>query len=578
MQVPPVELVDAIIGRMFIRSDDQIIGGALRTNGQFAEAQVGEVVDWLDQHLSWRPHTFVDVGANIGTHTIYALKLAGFENAVACEPDADNLLLLKANLAINDLGRRTFVVPAAVSSVSGTLELELSETNHGDHRIRPTERWSGPDIGEAPRISRTVSVVTLDTLPQAAVKDWSDCLLWLDTQGHEGHVLQGGQHRVLPAIRAVVMEFWPYGLARTDGAAAVFEYLATCHEIRNIGTTGWQDQPPVSLPQLREMYDCMLAATVNGHYPHTDLLCLPVRADFNPQPTSTPSATVQMNALQRSLMTISCPDADHIPKVPQAGCMLQRGADRVQLMHNGVEVVYGGYHGDWMAHVIRGLRGHHEPQEELLFYHLIRYMRHRTIMVELGSFWAYYTQWFLKDIPDSRAWCVEPDEHNMSVGQRNAALNGTTERVRFFRAWLGGQALESHSAPSETSPTPITLPMLDAAQVLAMVGEPIELLHMDMQGAETGFLSSLDPATARAQLRFVMVSTHHSSISGSATCHVDCVEALRARGAAILIEHDVIESYSGDGLIVASFQPDDVSLHFPKISRNRAETSLFKTA
>src|SRR4030095_1193616 len=108
-----------------------------------------------------------------------------------------------------------------------------------------------------------------------------------------------------------------------------------------------------------------------------------------------------MNQLQRSLMTISCRDTDVIPKVSGAGSLVWRGSERLQRMHNGVEVVYGGYHGAWMAHVIRGLNGHHEPQEELLFHVLLRYVREAALMVELGSFWAYYTQWFLKSIPDS---------------------------------------------------------------------------------------------------------------------------------------------------------------------------------
>jgi hypothetical protein len=248
-------------------------------------------------------------------------------------------------------------------------------------------------------------------------------------------------------------------------------------------------------------------------------------------------------------------------------------------MHNGIEVVYGGYHGDWMAHVIRGLRGHHEPQEELLFHVMLRYVQHRSRMVELGCFWAYYTQWYLREVPDSTALCIEPDAHNLSIGQRNTALNGHGDRVRFVRAWIGGQALPSFTAPTESCATPVSLPQYDAAAVLAEGGdEPIEVLHLDTQGAEWPFLRSITPDMARHKLRFIMVSTHHSCISGSKTTHHDCVETLRALGASILVEHDVIESFSGDGLILASTQAHDRDLWFPEISRNRAERSLFKSA
>jgi FkbM family methyltransferase len=286
-----------------------------------------------------------------------------------------------------------------------------------------------------------------------------------------------------------------------------------------------------------------------------------------------------MNALERSLMTISCRDSDAIPKVAGAGSMFARGAERVQRMHNGIEVVYGGYHGDWMAHVIRGLQGHHEPQEELIFYTMLRYVRHRSRVVELGCFWAYYTQWFLREIPDSTAVAIEPDAGNLSVGQRNTALNDHTDRVRFINAWIGGQHLAAYAAPTESSAEPVSLPMLDAGAVVAeQQGVPVELLHMDIQGAELPFLRSIDIDVAKSHLRFIMVSTHHSSISGSTTTHTDCVETLRELGATILVEHDVVESFSGDGLILASTQPCDRDLWFPNISRNRAEKSLFKSS
>lgn len=285
-----------------------------------------------------------------------------------------------------------------------------------------------------------------------------------------------------------------------------------------------------------------------------------------------------MTPLQRSLMTISCRDTDAIAKVPGAGGMVEVGGERVQLMHNGIRVVHGGYHGDWMAHVIRGLQGHHEPQEERVFDRLLRYVRDGSLVVELGAFWTYYTQWYLKDIPGSQAVCVEPDPHNLSIGRRNTALNGTGARIRFEQAWVGGEARDAHAAVGESSPGPLVLPMLDFAAVQALCPQaPIELLHMDVQGAELPFLQSLPRDHLRDAVRFVMLSTHHSSISGSPATHADCLALLRARGAHVLVEHDVIASYSGDGLVLASFYGEDAGLDFPPISRNVAATSLFQT-
>ena len=115
---------------------------------------------------------------------------------------------------------------------------------------------------------------------------------------------------------------------------------------------------------------------------------------------------------------------------------------------------------------------------------------------------------------------------------------------------------------------------MDAALALSN-GGPIEMLHMDAQGAELPFLTSI-----RAEhfnlLRFLVISTHHHSISGSPTTHADCLNCLKKLGAHILVEHKVEESYSGDGLIAASFAAEDLKLPVPPISRNTPQDSLFR--
>ena len=286
-----------------------------------------------------------------------------------------------------------------------------------------------------------------------------------------------------------------------------------------------------------------------------------------------------MTPLERSLMTIGCRDTDCIPKVSDAGKILVEGEYTLQLMHNGVRVIAGGYYGDWMSHVIRGLQGHHEPQEELLFHHLMRYVRNNSVMAELGAFWSYYTQWFLREIPGSRALCVEPDPQNLMIGERNAAVNGHTERARYVQAWIGGKHQIRHEACAESDGQALELPMFDMQAVFDECAcEVIELLHMDAQGAELPFLQSMQSIVKRGGVRFLMVSTHHSSITGSTTTHSDCIEAIRSCGGYVLVEHDVMESFSGDGLILASFYACDATLQFPKISRNSAATSLFKSA
>jgi len=234
----------------------------------------------------------------------------------------------------------------------------------------------------------------------------------------------------------------------------------------------------------------------------------------------------------------------------------------------------GGYYGEWMTEIIRRLHGHHEPQEELLFHHLLPHCRPGSRMVEIGAFWAYYTAWFLSVVPGSTAVCLEPDANHAACGQETLALNGLA--ATWVTAAAGRADAASIPLRRESDGCAVSLPVYDLPSLLAEVGRgPIELLHIDAQGAELPFLESLAVLAVNGLVRFVVVSTHHVSITGSPTTHEDCLRVIRRLGGTVLAEHTVEESFSGDGLIVASLDPADATIELPPISRNEPAASLF---
>ena len=133
-----------------------------------------------------------------------------------------------------------------------------------------------------------------------------------------------------------------------------------------------------------------------------------------------------LDEANRIRLTSSCRDCDDIPKVDDAGMVLEENGTRIQIMHNGLRVLADAYYGNWMTTLIEGLKGHHEPQEERLFHAILQTLPDDAVMLEVGAFWSYYSLWFLKDHPKRRAICLEPDETYLSIGMRNAALNGLT--------------------------------------------------------------------------------------------------------------------------------------------------------
>jgi FkbM family methyltransferase len=279
--------------------------------------------------------------------------------------------------------------------------------------------------------------------------------------------------------------------------------------------------------------------------------------------------------LRRSSMTINYRDAESIPKVQNAGTVEVINGQNVQIMHNGLNVLYGGYHGDWMANIIHGLHGHHEPQEERAVYEILRYCRPKTSIVELGTFWAYYSMWYLKSIPFSSAYCLEPDMNHIILGKKNMALNGLT--ANFIQASVGKEFVPEKNFVTESGDS-VTIPEHNAPSLLTHFNlDEIELLHADVQGAELELLLGCEALFAAGKIRFVVISTHHSLISHSVQTHADCLEFLKNIGAHILVEHDVDESYSGDGLIVAAMRPEDKYIPMINISRCRRSESLFLT-
>ena len=145
--------------------------------------------------------TVVDVGANIGIYTRFFSGLAAASGRVhAFEPAPSNYKRLQEN---TEHFANVSLEQAAVGDRSGTIRLFVSEELNVDHRTF--------DSGDG-RKGIDVPVVSLDEYFTAGHRV---DLIKIDVQGYELSVLQGAK-RVLAENHdiKVLMEFWPYGLAK----------------------------------------------------------------------------------------------------------------------------------------------------------------------------------------------------------------------------------------------------------------------------------------------------------------------------------------------------------------------------
>jgi FkbM family methyltransferase len=162
------------------RSDITHLGRAVRLLSEEGVALDGSV--------------FLEVGANIGTTTISALRRHSFGSAVSIEAVATTARILRMNVALNDLEHRVQVVTAVVGSREHTAALRLKQNVGASEVVGPGGRNANP----AP-------VVPLNGLVESGMIDIDRLgLVWVDTAGHEAEVLAGASKLVAAQVPLVI--------------------------------------------------------------------------------------------------------------------------------------------------------------------------------------------------------------------------------------------------------------------------------------------------------------------------------------------------------------------------------------
>lgn len=201
--MPVPYLVTGHPEQFVVSTADKVIGRELFLHGEFDFPKLQTALAILAREGLPKPTHLIDVGANIGTITIPAIKRGLMQTATAIEPHPQNLRLLRANLALNGIEDCVTVLAQAVGDrADATLFLRESATNSGNHSI---------DAEGIP-----VSSTRLDAM-QLPPPELS--LLWMDIEGYEGHALTGAQS-LLSAGVPLVSEFHPEFLRQSGGLEA----------------------------------------------------------------------------------------------------------------------------------------------------------------------------------------------------------------------------------------------------------------------------------------------------------------------------------------------------------------------
>lgn len=233
----------------------------------------------------------------------------------------------------------------------------------------------------------------------------------------------------------------------------------------------------------------------------------------------------------RATLVLQCPDLARLVPVPAAGCV--RGG--IQVMHNGVLVERGCYYSRGSIDLFRRTRGVHEPQEEIAFAEVLPHIPPGATMLELGSYWAFYSIWFARTIPGARCHLVEPVTANLELGPRNFRLNGV-KPASVSQRFIGGE-------PGLTSDGIAVATVDQLAEDLGI--RHLHLLHADIQSFERAMLDGARTLIAQNRIDYLFISTHGDDL------HAACRDFLLAHRFDVLMDLPQATCYSVDGILVA---------------------------
>ncbi len=265
-------VANTTVGPFVLSNRDMVLRRALAQGVPFGKEEIDRAVQMLGKlgASSWSPRNFVDIGANVGTHTIYAFAAHGFQQGIAVEVAADNFRLLRCNLVLAQLDERVHAVNCGLSSHTGSSHIERSPSNHGDHRVRLGQPSHEGLHGERAWDTAACQLQTFDDTIPADLLDSEGTLVWIDTQGHEAHILAGASS-LFESHTPFVIEFWPYGIERQGSSCEdIIQLLASCSVYDLRGDAGRLDAT-----MLASLYKSHLAEETWGRSPHTDLLVIP---------------------------------------------------------------------------------------------------------------------------------------------------------------------------------------------------------------------------------------------------------------------------------------------------------------
>ena len=238
-------------GNFFIDPSDRVIGSWLMWHQGWQREELDQAIGFLTKARPLpKDAVFVDAGANIGTHTVYAMRTGHFARAVAFEPEPRNAELLMMNMAANGLASKVIVLAKALGAHEGQTVLHLHPRNKGAHAIGSNPSADGTQWASVPltRLDGALSALSIDPARIG--------LIWIDVEGSEFDLLRGLGDLVGQV--PLVIEYSPDRFSSSDDES--FRRLLKDHyaSFHRLGTDPSGALPTAALDGIQTITDILL--------------------------------------------------------------------------------------------------------------------------------------------------------------------------------------------------------------------------------------------------------------------------------------------------------------------------------
>lgn len=169
-------------GIMLYRTNDRYLGRSLKDYGEFSEGEVA-----LFRKLIKPEHIVLDIGANIGAHTLPFSQMA--RRVLAFEPVRILFQMLNANMAVNDV-RNVHTYEMAIGDAVRPINVPVLDYDAPDNNLGSTSLEGRGD--SASSLFEQAPMCTLDSLRLRRVD-----FIKADVEGMEERILIGGKGTIL---------------------------------------------------------------------------------------------------------------------------------------------------------------------------------------------------------------------------------------------------------------------------------------------------------------------------------------------------------------------------------------------